>query len=245
MTKGEIVTAALSQIGIADYEFDISDEEVTSGILRLDSMLSMWSSKGIHVSYNYVGGSDDESGLPSTTLEAVISNLAIRLAPSYGKQIPLDVRAIAKSGLTAIMSESARPRERQLGAFLRGAGYKNVDTSIFWYPENENEWMEADFANYSGDSTALHVGDVGTDLNFNEVGEDLTGLDSATIRYRKPSGDTGEWTATVAGDDVSYTVQEGDIDEDGVWYLQVFYDFGSTQRATKVTSITVAKSIEV
>lgn len=244
-TKGEIVIAALSQLGIADYEFDISDEEISSGVLRLDAMMSMWSSKSIRVPYNYVGGSDDNSGLPNTTIEAVISNLAIRLGASYGKQIPPDVRSIAKSGLNAILSESTRPRERQLGIFPLGAGYKSVDTGVFWYPREENEWMEADFANYSGDSTALHLGDVGAVLNFNDSGEDLTGLASATIRYLKPSGDTGEWVATVVEDEVSYTTQEGDIDEDGVWYMQVFYDFDSIQRATKVTSVTVLKSITV
>lgn len=242
-TKGEIVIEALSQLGIADYEFDISPEEIASGTKRLDTMISMWSSKSIRVPYNYVGGSGDDSGLPNTALEAVISNLAIRLGASYGKQIPPDVRSIAKNSLNAILSESTRPRERQLGTFPLGAGHKSVDTAIFWYPRDEHEWMEADFSDYSGESTALQVGDFGTSLNFSVSSGDLTGLVSATIRYRKPSGDTGEWVAAVSGSTVSYVTQEGDIDEDGVWYLQVFYDFGSVQRVTKVTSITVAKSI--
>jgi len=243
-TKSEIVTGALSELGIADYEFDITPEEIDAGIRRLDSMMSLWSSKNIRLPYNYVGGASDDSGVPATAIEAVTSNLAIRLGSSYGKQVPPDVRTIAKSALNAIMSESTRPRERQLGPLPLGAGYKNIDTNVFWYPRDENEWMEADFSNYSGESTALQIGDVGTVLNFSAAGGDLSGLVSATIRYRKPSGDTGEWAATVDAATVSYVTQAGDIDEDGVWYLQIFYDFGVVQRATKVASITVGKSIQ-
>lgn len=51
----------------------------------------------------------------------------------------------------------------------------------------------------------------------------LTDLSSATtkkILYKKPSGATGEWTATADSQTLVYEVQAGDIDEAGTWEFQ-------------------------
>lgn len=41
-TKGELVNAALEEIGLASYEFDISSESSESALRRLDSMMMEW-----------------------------------------------------------------------------------------------------------------------------------------------------------------------------------------------------------
>jgi len=132
-TKGEIVSQALNEIGIADYEFDISPEELTSGTRRLDAMISMWADKGVRLSYPIGGGYEEDSYLPNVALEAVITNLAIRLAPSYGKQVAPDVAANAKIALSSLMRYSAHPREQQMRTMPRGAGYKGTN-SVFTPP---------------------------------------------------------------------------------------------------------------
>lgn len=125
-TKGAFVTAALSELGIADYEFDITPEEVSSGVRRLDAMMAHWSDKGLTLSYNSGGGPDEDSGVPSIADEAVITNLAIRLAPSYGKQVSPQVMANAKGALNTLLGKSTQPRQQQYQQMPLGAGYKST-----------------------------------------------------------------------------------------------------------------------
>lgn len=154
-TKGELVTAALSELGIADYEFDISPEEVTSGVRRMDAMMAHWSNKGLILSYNVSGSPDDDSGVPGVAHEAVITNLAIRLAPSYGKQVSMEVASMAKAALTTLLGQSTRPREQQFPVMPKGAGYKST-FNRFTDPPTEQYLEEVD------DSVDLSGGPDGT-----------------------------------------------------------------------------------
>lgn len=137
MTKSEIVTAALNELGIADYEFDVSDDEISAGVTKLNSMMALWSSKGVILNYLF-GDSDvtSESGIPSGAEEAVVTNLALRIASSYGKQPSPHTMSSAKSSLTTLYGFSARPRERQLAVMPRGAGHKNTGQPFTDAPEN-------------------------------------------------------------------------------------------------------------
>lgn len=139
-TKGELVKAALNELGIADYEFDISPEELSSGAKRLDMMLSNWSDMGLRLSYNSTGGVDEDSGLPGVAVESVATNLAIRLAASYGKQVPPIVATTAKATLNTLLSHSTAPRQQQFQIMPRGAGYKEVDYT-FTNP-NKDQYLD-------------------------------------------------------------------------------------------------------
>lgn len=142
-TKGAYVTAALNELGIADYEFDITPEELSSGVRRLDAMMAHWSDMNLKLSYNSGGGPEDDSGVPSVADEAVIMNLAIRLAPSYGKQVAPTVMAMAKAALNTLLSFSAKPREQQFQVMPRGAGYKSID-NMFTNPPVEEYLKDVD-----------------------------------------------------------------------------------------------------
>jgi hypothetical protein len=242
-TKGQIVRDALTELGISEYEFDISPEELTSGVSRLDSMLAQWSRKGVKISYNFVGDSSDDSGLPNTFREAVITNLAIRLAPSYGKQPAMGVMALAKDSMNDLLRESAAPIEKQFQEMPVGSGYKNSDP-VFFTPKFKEPQEMTNFQDYSGASTAIQRGDVGTAIRLSISGSaDISEVVSSSIHYRKPSGKTGQWTGSISGDAIEYITQSGDIDEAGVWYLQAQFDLGSWQGSSKVTSITVGESL--
>lgn len=61
---------------------------------------------------------------------------------------------------------------------------------------------------------------------------DLTGVSTSLIKYRKPSGETGEWVAsivdTVKGI-IRYIVQSStDIDETGLWVLWAHVTYPDT-----------------
>jgi hypothetical protein len=143
LTKGELVTAALGEFGISSYEFDITPEELASGVRRLNAMMAFWASKNLLLSYADSDDTDAESNIPGVALEAVITNLAIRLAPSYGKQVPLEVATVAKESLNALLSVSTKPRQQQFAVMPRGAGYKTT-TYPFTTPPGEQYLVNVD-----------------------------------------------------------------------------------------------------
>ncbi len=131
-TKGELVHQALNEIGIADYDFDIGAEQTESAMRRMDNMLAMWDTKGIKLGYPVAfdaNGStlDQNSNVPDSAVEAITTNLAIRIAPSYGKVVSIETKAIAKESLDVLFNLFATPPEMQLPSMPKGAGYKNID----------------------------------------------------------------------------------------------------------------------
>jgi hypothetical protein len=136
-TKSELVSQALGQLGIADYEFDITPEEIDTGVKRMDAMIATWSDENVFLSYTMGGEASEPSGVPDVAVEAVVMNLAIRLAPSYGKQVSPEVATLAKSSLNSLRRFSTAPRQRQMPQMPRGAGYKVYDRPFTQEPKKE------------------------------------------------------------------------------------------------------------
>ena len=130
-TKGELASGALEEIGIASYEFDISPEQRQSVIRRLDMMMAEWVARFLRLSYpittSVTPDPNQESNLPDWAGEAVITNLAIKIAPSYGKTVSPETRATAKNAYTTLCGIFSEPKEMQFPSGPKGAGYKSTD----------------------------------------------------------------------------------------------------------------------
>jgi len=130
-TKGELASIALEEIGIAEYEYDISPEQKQSVIRRLDMMMAEWNKRGILLSFPISkiqnSQSTDDTNIPDWAWEAVVLNLAIRIAPSYGKQVSMDTKVTAKNGYNTLLGEFSKPREMQFPSMPKGAGYKETE----------------------------------------------------------------------------------------------------------------------
>jgi hypothetical protein len=64
--------------------------------------------------------------------------------------------------------------------------------------------------------------DVGTALRLN-TGVDLSSASTLQIKYKKPDGELGVWSATVYSTTYAqYILQSGDIDQNGLWTFQVY-----------------------
>lgn len=141
-TKRQFINASLEEIGIASYDFDISPEQYESALRRLDSMMATWNAKGIRVGYSIPTSPensdlDQETTVPDSANEAIITNLAIKLAPGYGKMVSNDTKATAKDALNTLAAIHAMPLELQLpGSMPSGAGNKFIDIPYLTPPTN-------------------------------------------------------------------------------------------------------------
>lgn len=128
-SKRQFIAAALEEIGIGT-QFDIQPEQEESALRQLDSMMAFWNARGVRLGYPLPGSPESsdvtaESQVPDSANLAIITNLAIRIAPSYGKTVAADTKATAKLTLDTLMARAAFPRERQYPSSLpRGAGQK-------------------------------------------------------------------------------------------------------------------------
>ena len=129
-TKSELVKGALAEIGLSSYAFDLSTDQMDQALARLDAMMGEWNGRGIRLGYPISEGPKDvdanqDSDVPDYAYEAVITNLALRLGPSYGKTISVETKVVATRGMNTLFAKSARPRPAVLGPMVSGAGSKS------------------------------------------------------------------------------------------------------------------------
>lgn len=130
-TKREIINAAYELIGLGSYSFDIPPEQFEVSRRKLDAMMALWNGMGIRIGYplsSTADGSDldDKTTMTDMGVEAVYSNLSLRIAPAYGKIVSPDVMKIANLSLkTLIQIATGAPSQQQYPVGLpQGAGYK-------------------------------------------------------------------------------------------------------------------------
>ena len=129
-TKLNVIQQAFTEIGLGDYVFDVAPEEIQYALRRLDGMMAQWNHKGIRVGYPlpsaYTKSNlSDDVNVSDMALEAMYTGLALRLAPSLGKQPSPDTKVMARQGYMALLANSARPIEKSLDNQLTPAGQGN------------------------------------------------------------------------------------------------------------------------
>ena len=129
-TKRQFISAALEEIGLANYVFDMQPEQLESALRRLDAMMADWNAKGIRLAYPLPSSPqdsdlDEETNVPDSAYEAIICSLGIRLAPSFGKAVMIETKAIAKQAYDILLQRATFPLEQQLpGTMPAGSGNK-------------------------------------------------------------------------------------------------------------------------
>lgn len=129
-TKRQFVTGALEEIGLASYVFDMQPDALDTALRRLDAMMASWNALGIRVGYPIPTNPqdsdlDEETSVPDSANEAIITNLALRVAPGFGKQPAQWTMATARGTYNTLLSLAALPPQVQLpGTMPAGAGNK-------------------------------------------------------------------------------------------------------------------------
>ena len=129
-SKRQVVNAAFEEIGLASYVFDLQPEQLQSALRRLDAMIADWNGKGIRLGYPIPGSPqysdlDEPSEVPDSANEAIITNLAIRIAPGYGKVVMPETKAVAKDSYNTLLQRATAPIPQQMPVTMpSGAGNK-------------------------------------------------------------------------------------------------------------------------
>jgi hypothetical protein len=140
-TKKQIIEQAFEEIGLASYIFDITADQLESALRRLDLMVASWQARNIQIGYPLPaspGNSniDEEIQTSLNNNEALVLNLAVRLAPAYGKSVSPDTKATAKLLYDQLLIEAAMPYEQQFVKTLPlGAGFKRTDQVFVNVPD--------------------------------------------------------------------------------------------------------------
>ena len=140
-TKKQIIDQSFSEIGIAPYVFDATDEQYEDALRILDSMMSRWDARGVHLRYSISENSklDQNSNVPDWSYEAIYSNLAIAIASSYGKNVSPSTLLKAQESFNLVVYrsikhlESPYPSTLPVGSGNRWWGYSNR-----FYPPNRS-----------------------------------------------------------------------------------------------------------
>jgi hypothetical protein len=121
MTKKlELIQRALQEIGIGS-QYQISPEMQEAARVRLESMMN----SAPHLGYVFGDEIDAESGLKLVAEEWVVLELAIRLAPSYGKTVSAMTLRNAAIAKRVVMNAVAANCQMPVPAPIPvGAGYK-------------------------------------------------------------------------------------------------------------------------
>ncbi len=131
-TKRQIVDEALEEIGISSYDFDSTAHNLQSALRRLDSMMAIWIDKKIIFTpdeYPYftdpeLSELDQDTNAPGEAIEPMFLNLAVLIAPGYGKTVSRQTKINAKAGFSNLLKSYVVGTQLDLGNFLLGAGAK-------------------------------------------------------------------------------------------------------------------------
>jgi hypothetical protein len=128
-TRRAIIYQAYEELGIAEYNFDISPEELATARRRLDSMMAEWEmivALGYYMPTNPEDSDvDDETNLPQGAIDAVAKNLSLQLAPGLGKTPSTLTMMGAKNGKNAVLAKAVVIPQKQFSGNLPvGSGNK-------------------------------------------------------------------------------------------------------------------------
>ena len=126
-SRKDFIDGALEEVGFASYTFDIQPEQYEGAMRRLDALMGEWNSRGIRLGYPIPsspgsGKLNDQTDVPDHAWQAVVTNLALRIAVMFGKQPMLSTIAAASDGVTNLLREASQVSPRASNMQVSGSG---------------------------------------------------------------------------------------------------------------------------
>lgn len=147
-TKRQIITEAFEELGLASYVFDLQSEQLQTALRRLDVMMASWNDKGIRIGFPLVSSPEDsdldtETGVTDMAIEAIVTNLALRLAPGHGKTVSRETKRVALNSFRALVAQTTKPNEMVIQDLPSGAGNKSWRTGRDTFITHVDDTLDA------------------------------------------------------------------------------------------------------
>lgn len=107
--RSTIFADAFTAIGLPGYVFNTTADEQADAARQLDAMMEQWEGEGIVLGYTPTNGEpepDLDMTTPTYADKAISLNLALSLAPSFGKQPLPYVKGAAKKGYGLVVART-------------------------------------------------------------------------------------------------------------------------------------------
>jgi hypothetical protein len=138
----EVVEDAFEEIAVKTAETPLTNDELQAGIRRCNRMLVAWADIGTIQGYNPVLNGSDTIDIQPEAEDAVIANLALKLAPSFSKPLTQALVAFAGDSLdrlrasNSIVGEVAFPDTLPIGS---GNQCPDINTDRRFFNQNKTE----------------------------------------------------------------------------------------------------------
>jgi hypothetical protein len=131
-TNIDIIRDALGLIAVISEVETPSAEQGSHALRVLNQMMEQWEEEGVNLQYHAQTLTSDTFPCPPYTEPGVTGHLAMRLAPSYGASITVELIAQADAGYQTILRKSvSRALEpADMTHLPQGEGRYGTDTSI-------------------------------------------------------------------------------------------------------------------
>ena len=102
----EAIREALLIIRVLGSNEAPDEDDAQTCLVTLNMMLRRWEANGLALGWNTVDDVNDPLPVPPEAEEAVVNNLAVKVAPKFGKQPSNDTYGAARSSLAALLRDN-------------------------------------------------------------------------------------------------------------------------------------------
>jgi hypothetical protein len=135
-TKKQIILQAYLEIGLGDYIYNLTPEELNNALMVLEMMISEWETLGVVLGYPtaFVPSQADineDSHIPMHAMSAVCVNLGVRLAVSFGKVLDSGIIGTATNSFSRLLTLFTKPTKMNYNrGMVAGAGNKGLQANL-------------------------------------------------------------------------------------------------------------------
>lgn len=140
VAKRYFVQRAFTEIGIANYNFDLQPDELQMALNTLDEMMAEWAGVGIDIGGWLFPASVTDSNLndlmfvPDTNMTAIWSNLSLRLAAPKGKTVQAATIKMAGESYDALVLKRIKIPSSQYPSIMPfGQGNRRSVQDVSFY----------------------------------------------------------------------------------------------------------------
>ncbi|MBL4800224.1 MAG: hypothetical protein JKY50_22740 [Oleispira sp.] len=231
-TKIDLVAGAYSRMRISGLTIDPTPEDTTLALRRLELMMAEWEGRNITMQYRFAIDEGDidpnsETGILLKYQDSIESNLAVKLSPDFGMDVPMSLGQAASLSLSSVSSmiaadnirmvqpptrqpigDATTSRQRIYQRFYRPAPQPPQDAEL-------HDMFTGDINLYEEDYTSYLIGDETIVSTLFKVDVGLNLITDAIVDQR-----------------VLYTIQALSPTASGVWQVVRIILTTSTGRVT-------------